>query len=154
MANPDPGIPLTPDPVWVWIRIRIHNPDLDGGFSSSREASSSPERQLSRDTLPFLYIFSFTDYGTIRPLKGTINSCYFTPSRYSFSSYELKNILVSGSGLAPLRRPPVLGAGAGGTAGRNPGRAAALAAPHPAVGPGKGLTVHKYTCTKERQHDG
>jgi hypothetical protein len=65
----------------------------------------------------------------------------------------MKNILVSGSGSAPLRHPPALGAGAGVTAGRNPGRAAALAAPPPAVGPGKGLTVQKFTCTKERQHD-
>jgi hypothetical protein len=63
----------------------------------------------------------------------------------------MKNILVSGSGLAPLRPPPVPGAGAGGTAGRNPGRAAALAVPHPAVVPGKGLTVQKYTLPVQKR---
>ncbi len=57
----------------------------------------------------------------------------------------MKNILISGSGLVPLRRPPAPVPGAGvTTAGRNPGRAAALAAPHPAVGPGKGLTFQKF----------
>ncbi len=121
---------------------------LNEGFSSSIEASSSPETALSWHFplfFKFVHLWTTVRYHKTsdRYLRLTLATLHCTVP-YPVTSYELKNILVSGSGLAPLRRPPAPGAGAWETAGRNPGRAAALEVPHPAVGPGKGLIVQIF----------